>query len=113
MKRKITPTPTDEEILKLDDVPVEVAATYIKKSTATIYDALQAERVPFGWAVQNKATGTWRYSISPGGLVKYKREGFPVLSTRDIQADIAEGVEQILTAKLAALDRVLAAVTGT
>ena len=68
--------PSDQEILELDNVPVETAARYLGSSTATLYEALQDERVPFGWAVQHNSH--WSYNISPGALVRYKREGLPM-----------------------------------
>lgn len=62
-----TPPVTDEEILALDNVPVSLAARYLGSSTATLYEALQDERVPFGWAVQRNSN--WAYHISPGGQI--------------------------------------------
>lgn len=70
-KKTTAQTPTDEDILSYNSVPLEVAAKYIGWSSCNIAFALQQERAPFGVAVQ---TGyTWTYNISPGLLVKYKR----------------------------------------
>ena len=71
MKKTTPRTPTDEEILSYDSVPVEVAAKYIGWSSCNVVFALQQERAPFGIAARTGCT--WTYNISPGLLVKYKR----------------------------------------
>lgn len=86
--------PTDEEILAQDNVPVEMAARYLGSSNTTLYEALQDERVPFGWAVHRG--GQWAYNISPGALVRYKREGLPMYKLREVQEIAAEGINRIL-----------------
>ena len=66
------PIPTDAEILAYDNVPVDVAARYLDWPEQTVRLALREGRATFGIAVKDKAL---TYKISPGGLVKYKREG--------------------------------------
>lgn len=68
------PIPTDAEILAYDNVPVDVAARYLDWPEQTVRLALREGRATFGIAVKDKAL---TYKISPGGLVKYKREGVP------------------------------------
>jgi hypothetical protein len=75
------PTPTDEEILAYDNVPVDVAARYLDWTEQNVRLALREGRATFGIAVKDKAL---TYKISPGGLVRYKREGVPVLSYETI-----------------------------
>ena len=72
-KTRDLPAVTDQEILACDNVPVELAARYLGSSTATLYEALQDERVPFGWAVQRNSN--WAYNISPGGAAHVPAEG--------------------------------------
>ena len=72
--RERPPTPTDAEILAYDNVPVAVAARYLDWTEATVRLALREGRASFGIAVKDDAL---TYKISPGGLVKYKREGVP------------------------------------
>lgn len=74
--------PTDEEILSYDNVPVEVAARYLDWTQATVRLALREGRATFGIAVRDNAL---TYKISPGGLVKYKREGVPCVDYFTIQ----------------------------
>lgn len=100
-------SPTDEEVLTYDNVPVDVAAKYVKMSTATINTGLQQDRIPFGFAVQNPKTGTWTYNISPGGLVKYKREGKPIIRLGDLRDVLTDYVKDYTDAKLGGLNRVL------
>lgn len=87
------PAPTDEEILSYDNVPIAVAARYIGTPEATLRLALREERVPIiGFAVQG--TGHLIYNISPGGLVRYKRQGGEIIPFEhglDILVDKAEG----------------------
>ena len=71
MKKTTPQTPTDEEILSYNSVPMGVAAKYIGWSSCNIVLALQQERAPFGIAARTGST--WTYNISPGLLVKYKR----------------------------------------
>lgn len=68
------PVPSDAEILSYDNVPVDVAARYLDWPEQTVRLALREGRATFGVAIKDKAL---TYKISPGGLVKYKREGIP------------------------------------
>ncbi len=92
--RELPPAPTDEEILAYDCVPVSVAARYLGWTEQTLRLALREARAPFGVAVADKDL---TYKISPGGLVKYKREGVPVLSYETIRemlkSIVAEAVQ--------------------
>jgi hypothetical protein len=63
---------SDEEILKMDNVPVKVASKYLGLALMSTYYGLQDHAFPFGTAIKNPG-GHWTYSISPGLLVAYKR----------------------------------------
>ena len=92
------------------NVPVELAARYIGWSSVTIYYALQDRRAPFGFATQNPKTKTWTYNISPGLLVRYKRGELPAYNLREAMDIVADGVEQIVNAKLSGLKKMMEAV---
>ena len=77
--REKDPVPTDGEILALDNVPVDVTARYLGWTEQNVRLALREARAPFGIAIPGNK-GALTYKISPGGLVKYKREGAPVMS---------------------------------
>ena len=77
--------PTDAEILAYDNVPVAVAARYLDWTESTVRLALREGRASFGIAVKDNAL---TYKISPGGLVKYKREGIPCFDYETIRAMI-------------------------
>ncbi len=64
----------DEDILKYDNVPVNIAAQYLGVGQMYIRIGLRRNRLPFGTAVQvsEKEDGQWTYHISPGLLVSYK-----------------------------------------
>lgn len=106
MPRKMTAqTPTDEEIMAYNNVPVEVAAKYIGWSSCTLTWALQQERAPFGMAAQtgtNEKTGrpTWAYNISPGLLVKYKHGELQAWRLNEVLKLAADGIEQVLDARM-------------
>lgn len=112
MRKKNAIAPTDEEILAYNRVPPEVAALYIEMSTPTLYSALQQQRASFGFAVQNLDTGTWTYNISPGGLVKYKHEGCPVIRLGELREMMADSAKEVLDAKMQSLNRVIEVVMG-
>ena len=99
--------PTDEEILGYNNVPVEVAARYIGASTATLYEALQDERAPFGFAVLRASN--WSYNISPGGLIRYKREGLPMYKLKDVSEIICEDVNRLIDQRMALVGRLTSA----
>lgn len=105
MGRTYTPPPDDEDILRCDNVPVELAARYIAWSTSTVYRALQEGRAPFGFAVQCK--GHWAYNISPGLLVKYKNGDLPTYRLKEVQELAAEGIERILDERLGAFKKIV------
>lgn len=65
-------TPTESEILEMDNVLPTVAAKYIGETPVFVRLGLQQNRLPIGSAVQNPS-GKWSYNISPGLLVAYKR----------------------------------------
>ena len=102
---KTTKTPTDEEILALDNVRPDIAGRYIGWSSPTITNALKQERAPFGFAAQNPETGSWHYNISPGLLVAYKRGTLPTYRLKEVVNLAAEGVERVLSAKLEGLKK--------
>lgn len=105
MRARSLPIPTDEDILSQDNVPVEMAARYLGSGSNTLYEALQEERVPFGWAVRR--SGHWAYNISPGALVRYKREGLPMYKLADIQAILADEVVRLVDSKLGAINKII------
>ena len=107
-KRSSAPRPTDEQILAYDNVPPMVAGAYLGTSSPTIIRALQQGRAPFGWAALNEETGTYTYNISPGGLVKYKREGGKTIDLSLMQALLQEAVDRILSEKLTGMREALA-----
>lgn len=110
-RTRVIDTPTDDAILQYDNVPVETAARYLGSSTATLYEALQDERVPFGWAVHRNAQ--WAYHISPGALVRYKREGLPLYKLKDVSDIVCGDVERLIDKKMEVLSAVFQAVGGT
>ena len=102
---KTTKTPTDEEILALDNVRPDIAGRYIGWSSPTITNALKQERAPFGFAAQNPETGSWHYNISPGLLVAYKRGTLPTYRLKEVVNLASEGIERVLSAKLEGLKK--------
>lgn len=100
--------PTEDEILRQNNVPVEMAARFIGWSTPTLYYALQDQRAPFGVAVKSPKGG-WAYNISPGLLIKYKRGDLPTYRLQEVVDLAAEGVERVLQERLVGLQQVLAA----
>lgn len=107
-RKKTAQTPTDEDILAYNNVPVEIAAKYIGWSSCNIYRALQQERALYGSAVQtgtNKETGepTWSYHISPGMLVKYMHGDIQAYRLNEVIKLAADGIEEILDERLAAV----------
>lgn len=91
--RALPPVPTDEEILQYENVPVDVAARYLDWPEQTVRLALREGRAPFGIAVRGK---TLIYKISPGGLVRYKRDGVPCIDYKTIQDLIQRVVTQTI-----------------
>ena len=63
-----------EDILKYDNVPVNVASKYLDVTPMFVRMGLRLNRLPFGSAVQTsgKEDGKWSYQISPGALVNWK-----------------------------------------
>lgn len=99
-KRSTAPRPTDEQILSYDNVPPQVAGSYLGTSSTTVIRALQQGRAPFGWAALNPETDTYTYNISPGGLVEYKHHGGKTVDLTLMQALMQEAVDRLLEAKL-------------
>ena len=96
------PVPTDSEVLAYDNVPVDVAARYLDWTEQTVRLALREARAPFGVAIPGDKHALI-YKISPGGLVKYKREGAPVMSYETIVMMIKEAVGGIITPEVESL----------
>ena len=91
------PIPTDAEILAYDNVPVDVAARYLDWPEQTVRLALREGRATFGIAVKDKAL---TYKISPGGLVKYKREGVPCFDYETIVHMIRTAVASTIQSEM-------------
>ena len=110
-RKAIHSIPDEEEILRQDNVPVEMAARFIGWSAPTLYYALQEQRAPFGIAVRSPKGG-WTYNISPGLLVKYKRGDLPTYRLNEVIDLAAEGVERVINEKLAGVQRLLTALAA-
>ncbi len=89
--------PTDDEILAYDNVPVEVAARYLDWPEQTVRLALREGRATFGIAVKDRAL---TYKISPGGLVRYKREGVPCFDYETILGMVKSAVSSTIQAEM-------------
>lgn len=110
MPRKATAqTPTDEEILSYNNVPVDVAAKYIGWSSCNIYRALQQERAPFGMAART-GDKSWTYNISPGMLVKYKHGELQAWRLNEVIKLAADGIQELLDSRMEVLDEMMAVV---
>lgn len=101
-------TPTEQDILGYNNVPLEVAAKYIGWSSSTITKALIQERAPFGVAVQtgvNEKSGrpSYAYNISPGALIKYKNGELPTWRLNEVLKLAADGIEDILDRRMDAV----------
>ncbi len=107
MKKRETPPIGEKEILSHSNVPVYLAAQFIGWSTPTLYRALQEQRAPFGFGVQNQETGSWAYNISPGLLVKYKRGDLPTYKLREVEELAVDGIERIVNERLSGLQTIL------
>lgn len=107
-RKSTTPPPSDEEILKHDNVPPYLASKYIGWSTPTMYRALQEGRAPFGFGVEC-AGGKWSYNISPGLLVRYKHGDFPIYRLKEVEEIAVDGIKRILDERLAAIKAGVAA----
>lgn len=118
MSRKMTAqTPTDQEIMSYNNVPVDVAAKYIGWSSCTLTWALQQERAPFGMATQTGTNGktgrsTWAYNISPGMLVKYKAGELQAYRLNEVIKLAADGIQQVLDSRMAAIGALVAGQVG-
>ena len=113
-RKRTTDTPTDEEIMSYNNVPVELAAKYIGWSSCNVAYALQQERAPFGMAAQtgeNPDTGfpNYTYNISPGLLVKYKRGELAAWRLTEVLKLAADGYQKVIDARLEAAAEVMAA----
>lgn len=96
MNRRINPkppAPSDDEILAYDNVPVDVAARYLDWPENTVRLALREGRASFGTAVRNNGI---THKISPGGLVRYKREGAPCMDYETIKFMIEDIVRRVV-----------------
>lgn len=101
-------TPTEKDILKYNNVPLEVAAPFIGWSSETLRKALIQERAPFGMAVQTGVTPStgrpsYSYNISPGLLIKYKNGELNAWRLNEVLKLAADGIEDILDQRLGAV----------
>lgn len=64
---------TDEELLKLDNVPPETAGKYLGVTAQQIRYWLQDKTVDFGIAHKRKGGERYDYYISPHKLIKFKK----------------------------------------
>ena len=78
---------------------------------AALYEALQDERVPFGWAVQHNSH--WSYNISPGALVRYKREGLPMYRLKDVSEIICEDVNRLIDQRMSLVGKLTSVLLET
>lgn len=110
-------TPTEQDILSYNNVPLDVAAKYIGWSSSTITKALIQERAPFGVAVQTGVNGksgrpSYAYNISPGALIKYKNGELPTWRLNEVLKLAADGIEDILDRRMDAVAELFTSRTG-
>lgn len=110
MKRTAVTPPSEETVMSYANVPVNVAAPFVGWSTTTLYAALQQGRAPFGFAVENEEKGSWAYNISPGGLIRYKRDGCPMIRLDELREFMADSAKEVLDAKVSTLGKIVEAV---
>lgn len=101
-RKKATPsTPTEEEILSYDNVPIDVAARYIGMTEQSLRLALREERARhLGFAVEGNSHMI--YNISPGGLIRYKKEGGSIIPFEHVQEVLAKVVVEEVMRRLPA-----------
>lgn len=90
--------PDDEEILSYDNVPISVASRYLAWTENTVRLALREGRVSFGTVIRGNGL---TYKISPGGLVRYKREGAPCMDYETIKSMLEDIVRRVAREELA------------
>lgn len=97
-------TPTEQEILGYNNVPLNVAAKFIGWSSSTITKALIQERAPFGVAAQTGVGKSGRpnytYNISPGLLVKYKNGELNAWRLNEVVKLAADGIQDVLDQRM-------------
>lgn len=95
-------TPTEEEILSYDNVPIAVAARYIGMPEQALRLALREERARhLGFAVEGNSHMS--FNISPGGLVRYKKEGGSIIPFEHIQEVLTKVVVDEVMRRLPAV----------
>lgn len=99
-------TPTDEEILKYRNVPVEVAAKYIGWSSSTLKNAMKHGTAPVGMVAQNE-NGGFSYHISPGNLVKYMNGELPIYRLNEVIKLITDSAEEVMNTRVDNLQKLL------
>lgn len=100
-------TPTDAEILAYNNVPVAVAAAYLGCGQGVVQNALKQRRAPYGYAVENKDTHTWKYQVSPGLLVKFKNGDLHEFPLDELVEQIVNKVDTIVSIRTRAAVKVL------
>lgn len=91
------PAPTDDEILAYDNVPVDVAARYLDWTEKAVRQALREGRGCFGTAIRDRGLN---HKVSPGGLVRYKREGAPCMDYETMKFMLEDVVRQVMREEL-------------
>lgn len=90
-----------------DNVPVNVAAQYLDSGPGSVQRALQQNRAPYGYAVQNEEKGTWRYQISPGLLIKFQNGDLPIWPYAGFLEQVMAGIDGIVSLRAKAAIRIL------
>ena len=102
-------TPTDEEILSYDNVPVQVAADYLGYGVVSLREALQQGKAPFGYAVRSREDGgRWMPQISPGQLVAYKNGTLSTVDESKLIVLLTDAIEKVLALRSKAALEILA-----
>lgn len=104
--------PTDADIRRYQNVPVDVAARYLGSSPVTIHRALQDGRAPFGFAAKNPDKDYYTYQISPERLIRYQAGELPMYNITEIMRYAAAGIEDLLEAKTKQLSKLASMLIG-
>lgn len=99
-RKNARPAAPDEEILKYDNVPVEIAAAYIGIGAQSLRYAMQDRDCPFGFVCARVSDTAYcgerfTYNISPGLLVAYKKGTLQCMRTKDFERMLKDAVDEL------------------
>ena len=91
---------TDDEIRNIGKITCKIAGDYLGISPIAVSYGLQQEKLPIGFAIQNKPySDSWSYTIVPERLIAYNHGKISEVQVQGIENNLSRIIQEFTEMK--------------